>query len=123
MVAGNSQDFTISRSIALNLTDRGAIVVIEGSSLGAIFRIRDDQEIVLGRNPMQCDLVIAGERISRKHCSVMFRSENQCYQIIDFSSNGSFLQDHTRLKKGQPYELPSGTEILLGDTKNIIKLG
>ncbi len=115
--------YSITRSLAMNLQDRGAIVVTKGDAIGSIFRIRDNKEITLGRNPMTCDLVIHGKRISRIHCTIEYRSDRGKYRVVDKSSNGCFTKDFSRLKKNEEYELPSGTEIMLGDEENIVKLG
>ncbi len=118
-----AEGYTITRSIAMNMVDHGAIVVVKGDSIGSIFRIRDDVEITLGRNPMLCDRVIYGEEISRLHCSVTYQSKTRKYRVVDHSTNGCFLNGRIRMEKEKPYFLESGTEIRLGGDDNIIKLG
>ncbi len=118
-----SPGYSITRSIAMNLQDRGAIVVTKGDAIGSIFRIRDNKEITLGRNPMTCDLVIHGDKISRIHCTIEYRSELGKYRVIDRSRNGCFTKGFSRLKRNEEYVLSSGTEIMLGDENNIVKLG
>lgn len=114
----------ITSSLAMNsLTMKGAIVGIRGNILGAIYRIQDNREIILGRDPYLCDVVLYGERASRKHCSVTYIPEIQMYRVTDYSLNGCFLKDGSRLEKERPYKLLHGTEIILGSEENVIKLG
>jgi len=107
----------------MNRQDTGAIIGIKGDILGAIVRIRDNQEIILGRDPYRCDLVIKGNRISRYHCSIMYMPNLESYRVVDYSLNGCFLEDNSRLNKEEPYQLLSGAEIKLGSNENVIKLG
>lgn len=114
----------LTRSLAMNtLNEKGAIIGIKGSILGAIYRIQDNQEIVLGRDPYTCDILLRGQKVSRKHCSIIYIPEVQMYKVVDYSLNGCFLKDGSRLEKERPYSLTHGTEIALGGKENIIKLG
>lgn len=114
----------ITRSLAMNtMSTGGAIIGVEGNITGAIYRIKDGQEIILGRDPYSCDIILRGMKVSRKHCSIMHISEAQGYRVIDYSLNGCFLHNRERMEKERPYHLLSGEEIILGSRENIIKLG
>lgn len=114
----------ITKSLAMNsLNTGGAIIGIKGNILGAIYRIRDNKEIILGRDPYCSDIVLYGKNASRKHCSVTYLPEQQSYRFIDYSMNGCYLCDGIRLERERPYKLDHGMEILLGSDENVIKLG
>lgn len=114
----------ITRSLAMNSLDtEGAIVGIGGNILGAIYRIQNHKEIILGRDPYGSDIVLYGRYASRKHCSVMYIPESNDYKVIDYSSNGCYLNGGGRMEKERPYRLRHGTEIVLGSMENVIKLG
>lgn len=120
----NKTGVFITTSLAMNTLDAGgAVIGIRGNIVGAIYRIRDHKEIILGRDPYQSDVVLNGRMASRRHCSITYIPEAHGYRVIDFSSNGCFLGDGRRLERERPYKLPSGTEIILGSEENVIKLG
>lgn len=97
---------------------------LSGQYLNAVFDISDGNEVILGRNPMQANLVFDGsqEHISNKHCSIRYSRANDCYIVTDFSSIGTFTGNGVRLSKEQPMSLPHGTEIYLVDKTNAFKL-
>lgn len=123
-MAEDRSDMFITRSLAMNSFDsQGAIVGIKGNILGGIYRIRDNKEIILGRDPYESDIILYGNYASRKQCSITYIPELRCYRFIDYSSNGCYLEDGSRLERERPYRLRQGVEIVLGSTENVIKLG
>lgn len=123
MVKQSDQSAFITTSLAMNYQDSGAIVVVKGSSIGAIYRIRDEKQIVLGRDPNFCDILIKGNTVSRRHMSICYRPLLQAYEVEDFSSNGSYVENKKRMIGHKKYILQRGTTISLGDQKNVIRLG
>ena len=43
------------------------------------------------------------------------------YQVTDYSSNGTYY-NNKRLKYGDPYRLPKGALLALGDADNVLEL-
>ncbi len=43
------------------------------------------------------------------------------YQVTDYSSNGTFYNDQ-RLKSREPYRLPKGALLAIGDADNVLEL-
>lgn len=86
----------------------------------------DDAEsgYIIGRDPAQCNIVIMGDndKVSRKHCTIVYDSANDEYVVVDHSSNGTFLDNGTKLDSGVPIALHSGTTLLIGDKSNMFKL-
>ncbi len=97
--------------------------VVSGSINLGQWSIPPDHELSLGRDVNQCDLVINGQSISRKHCTVMYSSSGNYFVLTDYSSNGTFLSDGTRLQPGAAYALDVGSVILLASQNYIMELG
>lgn len=96
---------------------------VAGMYAGSVFKIKPDQTVVLGRDPKQAQIVFSqgADKISRRHCSVMFSSRLGQYQVVDHSSNGTFVSG-SRLQPNVPVTLPRGTQLALGSNDNIIRL-
>ena len=96
---------------------------VAGMYAGSVFKIKPDQTVVLGRDPKQAQIVFSqgADKISRRHCSVMFSSHLGQYQVVDHSSNGTFVSG-SRLQLNVPVTLPRGTQLALGSNDNIIRL-
>lgn len=113
----------VTKSLALNREETGALVFIKGTLLGTIIRIRDEKEIVIGRDPIQSDVVIRTMSVSRKHCKITFHKASGNYSLIDCSKNGVYRKDGKQLPPKTEIIIESGDELWIGDEKNIIRLG
>lgn len=100
----------------------GAIIIIKGECAGMEVPIDDGESIVLGRNSEECNLIITGDKISRKHCSIKYDKEEQVYSLIDYSSNGTYFVDGTRMEPLTPIWIKSGTQFFMGDQRNVFQL-
>ncbi|MCL2136725.1 MAG: FHA domain-containing protein [Coriobacteriia bacterium] len=98
----------------------GTIVGIAGMYKYATINVQQGEALIFGRDAVLSHLVIDqnAEKVSRKHCEVEFLTDGANWQVTDYSTNGTFLADGTRLEKNKPIRLPSGTEIYLGTKKN-----
>ena len=96
---------------------------VAGMYAGSVFKLKPDQTVVLGRDPKQAQIIFSqgADKISRRHCSVMFSSRLGQYQVVDHSSNGTFVSG-SRLQLNVPVTLPRGTQLALGSNDNIIRL-
>ena len=70
----------------------------------------------------ECNIVLNDSLVSRKHCQITYIAALEQYRIVDFSKNGTFLGDGTRLQSGKEYHVKSATEIYLGNSDNLYKL-
>lgn len=113
----------VTKSLAMNREDSGALVFTKGMLLGSIIRIRDGKEITIGRDAAKSDIVINSMTISRLHCKVMYQKLTGCYKIVDYSKNGVYTSDGKRLPAGEEVEIASGEELWLGDEDNMMILG
>ena len=77
------------------------VVIIEGVERGKSFRL-DAERVAIGRDP-ECDIVLADQAVSRRHCEL--RREEGGWVVADLgSSNHTFVNDapvdSARLKDG-----------------------
>ncbi|MGF0032101.1 FHA domain-containing protein [Bariatricus sp. SGI.154] len=101
----------------------GIIAILEGIYKGETLPMEDMQALVVGRDASQCNLVIEGEKVSRKHCSITYCARTGGYLLCDYSSNGTYYRNGQRLPKHMNIELTKGTEVYLGDKRNILRMG
>ncbi len=80
--------------------------------------IEGSETVVIGRNPEMCNVIVQGEKVSRKHCSISFDTRTGQYRIQDHSSNGTFISGRGRMKKESVEMVPAGTRISLGEKDN-----
>jgi predicted component of type VI protein secretion system len=76
-----------------------------------------DMEYIIGRDPEVCQIVIEQNlgRVSRRHCGILYSPSKQTFYVCDYSSNGTFLDDGTRLQNGVYSAINYGATILLGN--------
>lgn len=91
----------------------GALLGIAGAYAGARIPV-GEVPVVLGRDSGVCHVILEGERVSRRHCSVVYDSSRRLYLIKDFSQNGTFLEDGRRLSAVQINELRPGEQLRVG---------
>lgn len=113
----------MAHSLALRRGKAGAVVFVGGMLLGTIIRINNGKEIRIGRDGARSDIVVHGSLISRLHVSVTYHSETGDYTVIDYSKNGVFMEDGTRLLKGEPMRFSEGEILCLGGAQDVIRLG
>ncbi len=101
----------------------GVLIGLQGTYEGARIPLKDGKPVYIGRDPKACSVVIKGENVSRKHCSVTYNAANGAYSITDFSVNGVYDKDGRRLENGKVNILTSGNEIHIGATEEIFRLG
>lgn len=101
----------------------GTIAILEGVYRGEEIPLEDMQALVVGRDAAQCNLVVEGEKVSRKHCSITYCARTGGYLLCDYSFNGTYYLNGQRLPKHMNMELPEGTEVYLGDKRNILRMG
>lgn len=113
----------LTNSISLNQGKTGAFVCVQGMYLGSIIRIKPKQKILIGRDGSVSDMIVNLPAVSRTHCAVTYHADRSEYEIVDFSSNGTFVGEGFRLVKDEKYVLKPGTEVCFGDRSTVYKLG
>lgn len=112
----------VTQSIALSEEKAGGLICIRGSHIGQLIPLPSDKVVVLGRDATQCTCVITDAQVSRKHCEIVYIAALEKYRVMDFSKNGTFQGDGTRLIKGKEYYFSSAEELYLGNEDNLYKL-
>lgn len=100
----------------------GGLICTSGIYQGYIVRIKPEQRIFIGRSGSTADVVINLPMVSRIHCEIIYHETNREYAIIDYSSNGTFINGNTRLVPKQVYILKPDTEISFGEPLTKYKL-
>lgn len=103
---------------------KAEIIGIYGQYKGYSIPANNNEEIVIGRNAAESSIVLDqnAEKISKKHCGIIYDKNSNSYMVIDYSSNGTYLADGSRLARNIRTSLPRGTSIYLGDKINVFKL-
>jgi FOG: FHA domain len=112
----------VTRSLALSSEPSGGLICIKGRQLGHMISLPADRIMTFGRDPAECNIVLNDSQVSRLHCQITYIAALEQYRIVDFSKNGTFLGDGTRLQSGKEYHVKSATEIYLGNSDNLYKL-
>lgn len=102
--------------------DYGAIVCIQGAYLGSIVHICSEQKILIGRDLSTVDIQVNLPLVSRLHCELIYHADRQEYEVTDYSSSGTYINQQQRLLKGVTYVLKKGTSLCFGDLETVYKL-
>lgn len=72
--------------------------------------ISQKNKFIIGRNAVECSYVISDPQniTGRNHCYIRFDGKN--IYLCDTSSNGTYLEDGSRLKKNLEYKILPGTK-------------
>lgn len=107
--------------IVYDLYPSGYIFGLSGAFKGEEYPLYDvpGEKCVIGRKE-GCNIQIMDGKISRVHCMIRMISTGE-YEVTDYSSNGTFYNNQ-RLKRKEPYRLPKGAILVLGDTENVLQL-
>lgn len=118
----NVADDTVNTTVGSNMA--GQLIGVKGSCAGYGFQLNSGEEIVIGKDAKMSSVVIdpAYKEVSRKHVSVCYDMARDEYRVIDFSSNGTWVNGE-KLVNGQPVYVPHGSEIKLANDKNVFQLG
>lgn len=100
---------------SVELPKVGVIYGLSGEYAGAQISMDDGKSVIIGRSPQECNLIVKGDQVSRKHCSVTYDPGQDDYLVVDYSSNGTYLaDDDSRLASYREERLRPGTRIYLG---------
>lgn len=102
--------------------DYGAIVCTHGAYLGSIIHICPEQKILIGRDLNMSDIQVNLPLVSRLHCELIYHADRQEYEVTDYSSSGTYVNQKNRLMKGIPYTFQKGTALCFGDLETVYKL-
>lgn len=102
----------------------GAVIALSGKESGYRYPVKDGEELIIGKDPRVSHIIVdsAHERISKKHCGIKWNAKINQYQVIDYSTNGTYINSIRKLNKGLFVSVPKGTIINLGKDNVDFKL-
>lgn len=102
---------------------RGVMVGLTGVYAGAEIPLPPEEAIRIGRLPDN-DLVFADQpRVSRNHCSITWKAAERRYEIIEYSSNGSYINGKDEcLPQNMTVYLQPGTILDIGSEENRFRM-
>ncbi len=116
------KNVTVTKSLAMNGKETGAIVGVKGAMLGRIHRIEQGEEVVIGSNPEQATIFLEGFEVDELRCSIRYIQESKEYIVCNLQ-DGYVVADGEELEVGREYTLEPGCRISLGTAANEIRLG
>ncbi len=101
----------------------GTMTGLSGMYAGQQIPLAINEELLIGRDGT-CNLIIdkQAEKLSRKHCSILYDRARNVYMVTDFSSNGTYIDGGNRLVANMATQLQRGTVIALGNRENRFRL-
>lgn len=99
------------------------IRVISGEKTGVVELIPSGEEIRIGRNNEECQIVLQQDtNVSRVHCKVSFDERAGIIYLMDVSSNGTYFSDGRRLNKNQYYPLQPGSRFYIVSPQHMLQV-
>lgn len=117
VAADENSTVVITKNFAMGAAKYGIVVGIRGARQNDTFRLYQDEEMIIGRDGKQSQIVLNDSTISRKHCGIRFDGKEQCYYVCDFSSNGTFAGGRQKLEKNKWSRVERDTLIQLVNDK------
>lgn len=117
VAADENSTVVITKNFAMGTAKYGIVVGIRGARQNDTFRLYQDEEMIMGRDGKQSQIVLNDSTISRKHCGIRFDGKEQCYYVCDFSSNGTFAGGRQKLEKNKWSRVERDTLIQLVNDK------
>jgi len=83
------------------------------------------EEIILGRDAAMAHVIIDqdADRVSRRHCGIRYNPQDGSYIVTDYSTNGTFREDGSRMPSNMSVTLMRGATIKLGSSSVSFRLG
>lgn len=120
---GQNEYGYLTTALFHNSDNKGALVCVKGKYIGNIVRMVPEQMIIVGRDGNSADMIVNLPLVSRQHCTIIYHEKDERYEVVDQSTNGTFVDGTMRLVKGDTYLLKAGTTISFGDMGTVYKLG
>lgn len=102
---------------------KGVMVGLSGDYQGAEIPFKDGETIKIGRDASNDLIFVNADRVSRFHCTLTWFAERQKFQIVDKSSNGSFINGLEEcIPQNIAIYLEPGTILDIGNEQNRFRL-
>lgn len=105
------------------LASAPGIICIKGMYAGQRFQLRPDETVIVGRDNKvsQIAFIQGASKVSGRHCAITYISKDNKYRVIDYSSNGTYING-SRLPVNTAVLVQPGTDLVLADGSNVIRL-
>lgn len=112
------QEIPVSPIEIPDTNKKGTIIALSGKEAGYSYPLNDGEELIIGKDAKVAHIIVGSQYdlVSRKHCGIKYDAASDKYQVIDYSTNGTYINSITRgrLTKGIYVTVPKGTVINLG---------
>lgn len=100
----------------------GNLLGIKGEYAGAVFPIRDREQIVLGKDSEKCQILFSDPHISRVHLCIRYLGDSELYEVTDYSRNGTYDAQGERLPSQVTCRFRRGMIFTLNHEKEVFRL-
>lgn len=105
------------------IAQTGSITGVRGMFAGAQIPIAHGESVVIGRAADSCHIILENDGVSKKHCVIQYDGTTGNYVVTDYSTNGTYLGNGSRLQKTEPTVLTPGAVLWIGNKENTFQLG
>lgn len=95
---------------------------LAGEYAGVEFPIDGNNTIIIGKDAKRAHVILSNRYISGTHCSIKYDRERDIFLVTDMSTNGTFLDNGSKLQKGVCSLFPTGTILVLGQGQDKFQL-
>lgn len=105
---------------AVSASNTPIVVCMSGEYAGQQFSMSNGY-LMIGRDSQRANLILTSSQISKQHCYIKYDAQSDSYLVIDYSTNGVFFGDGSRMKPNSQTMVRRGTTIRLGGN-NVFQL-
>lgn len=82
------------------------------------YPVNDGEELVIGKDASVSSIIVGNEydTVSRKHCGIMYVAAEDNYRVIDYSTNGTYLNGK-KMDKGVYQVVAKGAVLSIANDK------
>lgn len=98
-----------------------SLIALSGEYRGAEIPITVDEFVMIGRDPTHANLVLNSAGISSLHCQIRYSVNDRCFQVIDFSTFGTYINEQ-KIEKNVVCNCSPGSVVRFADSGNRFQL-
>lgn len=95
---------------------------LAGAYSGGTITLQPGETVLLGSDAAACNIILEGEDVSPRHCSVVFDRKQNLYLVTDMSQKGTYTNGSRRLAAKSETSLERNSLLVLGSDENIFML-
>lgn len=103
-------------------TEAGELEILSGIYRGVQLKVSSAEPLILGSDSSVSQLIFYTAGVSKKHCRIQYDVQHQNYLLTDYSREGVYLEDGSRLPMYQISQIQKGSIIQIGYSDNFIRL-